>query len=104
MKLENLLRKQLEREIEHLSELEVGSEEYCKCMDRLNIVEDKLADLDKFEDNRKDRIIKNILDGAKTVGGFVLPIIGLVCITAVEKEITFTGALRDYTKLFIPRR
>jgi hypothetical protein len=73
-------------------------------MNRLNTLEEKIADLDKFEDNRKDRIIKNIFDGIKTFTGFAMPIIGLVAITAVEKEITFTGSLRDYAKLFIPRR
>lgn len=52
----------------------------------------------------KDRLIRNILEGVKIGSGIVLPIIGLITITAVEKDITFTGSLREYTRYFLPKK
>lgn len=111
-----LLLKQIERESEYLAGHEVGTEEYNKSLTRLITLEEKLADLEKFEfesvrkdqqiaDEKKDRIVKNIIDGAKfVIGGVVIPVVGLVCITATEKDTTFTGALKEYTRFFIPKK
>ena len=52
----------------------------------------------------KDRLIRNVLEGVKVGSGIVLPIIGLVAITAVEKDTTFTGSLREYTRYFLPKK
>ena len=52
----------------------------------------------------KDRLIRNILEGVKVGSGIILPIIGLVAITAVEKDTTFTGSLREYTRYFLPKK
>lgn len=52
----------------------------------------------------KDRLIRNVLEGIKIGSGIVLPIIGLITITAVEKDITFTGSLREYTRYFLPKK
>lgn len=86
-----------EREEKRLSSLEIGTEEYNGCFHRILEITKQLGE-------NEDRWLKNILDGAKVVGGVVLPLIGLVGITAVEKDITFTGALRDYTKCFLPKK
>ena len=104
MDLKTLLREQIERESEHLSKLEVGTEEYCKSQDRLNILEDKMTDLVKFDDTKKDRTIKNVIEGVKTAGGIVLPVIGLVAITAFEKNDSFTTSLRGFVNCFIPKK
>ena len=58
----------------------------------------------QMEENRKDRKIKNIFEGIKLASGVIVPMIGLVAITAAEKEITFCGALRGYVNLFIPKK
>lgn len=151
MDLKTLLLEDIEREHEHLLNLNVGDEEYNASMKRLNILEDKLFDLEKLEaetavknrqtnleqekfefestmkrklsdleqekfkfeteakdkqskDEKKDRFIRNVLEGVKVGSGIVIPIIGLVWITAAEKEITFTGALKGYASLFVPKK
>lgn len=97
MKLKKLLMEQITREKEYLDKHEVGTEEYCKSMDRLNVLEDKLEKLNSES-------AKNLIEYVKIGTGVAVPIIGLVCITATEKDSTFTGALKDYTKLFIPKK
>jgi hypothetical protein len=115
MDLKSLLREQIERESSYLKDQEVGTDEYNSSMDRLSTLEDKLADLEQSEsdaarkdkqmaEDRKDRLIKNSIEGAKTVGSFVLPIIGLVAITAFEKGDTFTTSLRGFVNCFIPKK
>ncbi len=72
-------------------------------------------EIDKFEfeteiknkqmnDDKKDRLVRTIIEGVKIGTGVVVPIIGLVWITAAEKEITFTGALKGYASLFVPKK
>lgn len=104
MDLKTLLREQIEREYAHLGKHEPGTEEYCKSQERLNVLEDKMTDLEKFEDNRKDRTVKNVIEGVKTAGGIVLPVIGLVAITAFEKNDTFTTSLKGFVNCFIPKK
>ena len=104
MDLKTLLREQIEREVQHIAELEVGTQEYNESMSRLNVLEDKLAELEKCDMDRKDRKVKNIIEGVKTGGSIVLPIIGLVAITAFEKSETFTTSLRGIVNCFIPKK
>lgn len=93
----------IERERAYLAEQETGSPEYCASQKRLMDLE-KLAQEIRTGDVTWERIFKIALETIKVIGGIVLPIIGLVCITAAEKDIAFTGALRDYTKLFLPKK
>ena len=115
MELKTLLYDDIEREHDYLSEQEVGSEEYNSSLKRLSDLEAKLFDLEKFEsetamrneqmqDEKKDRLIKNIFEGVKIGSGIVVPIIGLVAITAFEKDDTFTSALKGYVNCFIPKK
>ena len=109
------LMEQIERVREYLAEQEVGTNEYVSATSQLVTLEKLLFEMEKSEseaemkqqemsENKKSRFTGLVLEGVKTVGGIVLPLIGLVCITATEKDTTFTGALRDYTKLFIPKK
>lgn len=116
METKKLLMDQIKRENEYLAEQEVGTETYNDSLKRLNTLEDKLIELEKFEaesarkdkqmkDEKKDRKIGIVIDVSKFVVGTVaIPIIGLVCITATEKDTTFTGALREYTRYFLPKK
>lgn len=92
-----LLMEQYERELNHLAEQEDGSEEYVASLYRLMDIEKQLA-------SHKEWVSKTALETGKVVSGVVVPIIGLVAITAAEKEISFVGALRDYTKYFLPKK
>lgn len=104
MEQKTLLRERYEREYEYLSKQEVGSDEYNASMSRLNILEDKLNDQERFKKERKDRLFSNINEGVKTASGIVLPLVGLVAITAFEKNDTFTTSLRGIVNCFLPRK
>ena len=117
-----LLMQLIEREKAYFDSLKPDDEEYAKSQTRLMKLNSQLTDLEKTEEElekskaelelskdtskkeNKDRFIKNIMEGVKIGSGIILPIVGLVGITAVEKEITFTGALREYTRYFLPKK
>ena len=117
-----LLMQLIEREKVYFDSLKPDDEEYAKSQTRLMKLNSQLTDLEKTEvelekskeelelsketskKENKDRFIKNIMEGVKIGSGIILPIVGLVGITAVEKEITFTGALREYTRYFLPKK
>ena len=93
-------------------ELEISREKLEITKGELEISREKLeltkAELEVTKDvsvkEDKDRLIRNVLEGVKVGSGIILPIIGLVAITAVEKDITFTGSLREYTRYFLPKK
>ena len=124
-----LLLNLIEREQTYFESQKPGSEEYVDSQARLVKLSSQLADLEKTETElktteekleitkaelevtkdvslkeNKDRLIRNILEGVKVGSGIILPIIGLVAITAVEKDTTFTGSLREYTRYFLPNK
>lgn len=115
MKLRTLLSEQIKRERTFLDECEVGTDEYNESTKRLNTLEDKLADLEKTEaealrkdkqmrEDKKDRFVKNVIEGVKVFFGVVTPFVGLVAITAFEKNDTFTSALKGYVNCFLPKK
>lgn len=97
MRSKALLMEQIERERTYLEAQKTGSEEYVASQNRLMSLLKQLSDID-------DQAGRFIAETIKMANAFALPIIGLVWITASEKEITFTGALRDYTKCFLPAK
>ena len=124
-----LLLNLIEREQYYFESQKPGSEEYVDSQSRLMKLSSQLADLEKTETElktteekleiskaklevtkdvsvkeNKDRLIRHILEGVKVGSGIILPIIGLVAITAVEKDTTFTGSLREYTRYFLPNK
>lgn len=103
MKLRALLEEQIEREREYLSHCLPGSDEYDASTKRLNILEDKLADLEKHESDKKSKLVGNILEGVKVAGGIALPIIGFVVVTAFEKDDSFSSSLKGVINCFIPK-
>lgn len=115
MELKTLLHEDIERERTFMQAQAVGSEEYNASFKRLCELENKLLELEKFEsettlkdeqlkDEKKDRTIKYVFEGVKIASGVVLPVIGLVCITAFEKNDTFTSALKGYINCFVPKK
>ena len=124
-----LLLNLIEREQNYFDDQSPGDEEYVNSQKRLMNLKSQLTDLEKTEaelkttgekleiakaelevtkdvsvKEDKDRLIRNVLEGIKIGSGIVLPIIGLIAITAVEKDITFTGSLREYTRYFLPKK
>lgn len=115
MNLKVLLKEQIEREYTYLMEQGVGTQEYNDSMERLNNLESKMAELEhydldaarrdkQFEEERKARKHNLYLEIVKIGTGVGLPLIGLVAITAFEKEDTFTSALKGYVNCFIPKK
>ena len=105
MQSEKMILELIERERLYLNSCEVGTDEYNASLQRITTLEERLADLEKFKKDQTDRIVKNFIEAGKfIIGGVVVPVIGLVCITASEKDISFTGALKEYTRLFIPKK
>ena len=106
-----LLLNLIEREQNYFDSQESGSEEYVNSQARLMKLNSQLTELEKAESEKeasakdqKNTLIRNVLEGVKVGSGIVLPIIGLVAITAVEKDTTFTGSLREYTRYFLPKK
>lgn len=115
MELKTILREQIERECTYANDQEVGTEEYNASLKRLSDLENKLIEIEKIEseaarrdeqtqDERKDRRVRNIFEGIKIGSSILVPMVGLVCITAFEKDSTFTSALKGYVNLFIPKK
>ena len=110
-----LLLNLIEREQIYFENQKPGSEEYVDSQTRLMKLNAQLTELEKAEEDlklskdttakdQKNTLIRNVLEGVKVGSGIVLPIIGLVAITAVEKDTTFTGSLREYTRYFLPKK
>lgn len=95
----NALKVAYERENAHLAEQEVGSEEYKASLQRLMAIQEAMNN-----PNNKKWIVEMTIEGVKVATGIIMPAIGLIWITAAEKDITFTGALREYTKYFFPKK
>ena len=93
----------IERERTYLAEQEVGSPEYCASQKRLMDLEKLLKEVNTG-DASWERIFKIALETLKVVGGIAIPIFGTIYIAALEKDITFTGALREIPKLILPKR
>ena len=106
-----LLSNLIEREQNYFDSQESGSEEYVNSQARLMKLNSQLTELEKAEaekeasaKDQKNTLIRNVLEGVKVGSGIILPIIGLVAITAVEKDTTFTYSLREYTRYFLPKK
>ena len=116
MKQKELLAKQIEREEKYCEEQNVGTKEYAESFDRLSSLRKELSDLEKTEaenerrnrelaDTKKDRRVKNTLEGIKIIGGgIIMPCIGYVVVTAFEKNDSFTSSLKRVVDCFVPNK
>lgn len=125
--IENLLYDEIETEFDKLSQLEVGTEQHKAAADTLVKLMDRAIELDKVEieckdkeatreseqllkeqqmkDEKKDRLVKNIIGAA----GVVLPLIVTIWGTKVsmrfEKEDSFTTIMgRGFIQKLLPKK
>ena len=115
MEVKTLLNEQIERERLFLKSQEVGTDEYNDSMKRLCILEDKLLELKKFEvdsaskvqqlnDENKNNKVKNRIEIAKIVVGVITSFGGLALIEMYQKDDTFTGVMKGWLNVFMPKK
>ena len=127
MNIETLLYDAIETDFETLANAEVGSDERRATVDELTKLMDRMIEMEKvnndckdkteirendqavkvqqLEDDRKDRIVKNIMGAA----GIVLPLLVTIWGTKVslkfEEEGTFTTIMgRGFIQKLLPRK
>lgn len=90
-----LLLKEIDREFNYLNKQEVGSDEYNESLNRFNTLVDKLAEIEKAEDEQEDRRKNKIIDIVKFVVSGVISIAMAVYILKFEQTGSITTALRS---------
>lgn len=95
MNSKTLLLREINREFEYLNSKDVGSDEYNKSLERFNTLVDKLADLEKFEEEKQDRHENKIIEIVKFVVSGVISITMAVFILRFEQTGSITTALRS---------
>ena len=127
MSIEALLHDEIETEFEALRSVELGSDKYKTTVDGLTKLMDRAIEISKFDtersykakvqeneellkkqqlkDERKDRLVKNLIG----VGGVVLPLIVTIWGTKVslkfEEEGTFTTIMgRGFVNKLLPKK
>lgn len=103
MDSKKMLLKQIDKVTEAIEGYKVGSEEYEKGLKQLQSLLESLAETEKFEKEQKNEKQKFVVKCTEVGAGILLPIIGLVAITAKEEGISFTGALKGYAQMFVPK-
>ena len=116
MNIETLLYDEIETEFAKLRGMDPGSEEFKATVDGLTKFMDRAIEIDKneseqtvkklqLEDEKKDRLIKNILGAA----GIILPLLVTIWGTKVslkfEEEGTFTTIMgRGFINKLLPKK
>ena len=125
--IETLLHDEIETEFNKLSELEPGSEEHKATLDGLTKLVDRAIDLEKIEvdcedkaaareseqlleqqkmeEEKKDRLVKNILGAAGVVLPLIVTIWGTVVSLKFEEEGTITTQMgRGFIQRLFPKK
>lgn len=124
MRIDNLLNEEIRLELEELSKMEVGTDNYRSTVDGVTKLMDRAIELEKIDvqhelesgkqeferrfkhmqmaEDRKDRLVKNLI----TIGGILIPSVitiwGTCATINFEKEgtITSTAGRKFFNKLF----
>lgn len=115
MEVKTLLNEQIERERTFMQDQAVGSEEYNNSLKRLVTLEEKLFELEKFEfesvkekeraqAEKKSEKIKNGIEICKIAVGVLTSFGGLALIEMYQKEDTFTGVMKSWLNVFMPKK
>lgn len=105
MNIEELYAKEISAEFGNLEDLEAGSEEYCKTVDGIAKLTDKLVDLkkldiesqqmeieqQKMDEERKDRKVKNGIGIAGIAVPSGITVLGMVLMFLFEERGTIVG-------------
>lgn len=120
MSLRTEIREEVQNELKELRKMQLGSEEYRSTVDGVTKLVDRVNEMDKLDNERqvqaeihenemelkraqmkeekKDRIIKNVLTGFSIVGSIAVAVWGTVYCTDFEREGSYTtSAGRKHT-------
>ena len=123
MKVETLLREEIQNEFNQLSKMELGTEQYEKTVNGLAKLMDKAIEIEKFnveceekskeydlkctqsEEDKKDRLIKNIIAGAGVAIPSILTVWGTIKSIKFEQEGTITTIMgRGFINKLLPKK
>lgn len=91
------LKEMIRIEWEYFKTLEVGSPEYTQSQERLMKLTKQLTE-------QKGSTWEAGIEIVRVIGQIGLPVVGLVVITAFEKNDTFTSSLKRFVDCFLPKR
>lgn len=127
MNIETMMHEEIQSELEELSKIKVGSEEYKTAVDGITKLTDRVIEMSKsdrekeakdrdreietnlkiqqMEEERKDRIIKNIIAVTGIAVPTVVTIWGTVKSIEFEKEGTITTIMgRGFIQKLLPKK
>jgi hypothetical protein len=103
MDSKKMLLEQIEKVKKAMEGFEAGSEEYDKLLKQYQSLLDSLAEMEKAEKEQSNEAKKFVIKCVEVGSAIALPLIGLAAITNAEKGLTFTGALKGYAQMFVPK-
>lgn len=127
MSIKTLLDDEIREEIENLRDVEAGTDKHKAAVDALTKLLDRSIEMDKndieatdrydrqksetelkqkqIEEDRKDRIVKNVLTGISVIGGFGLTIWGTCKSIKFEETGTITTIMgRGFIQKLLPKK
>ena len=127
MSIKSLVDEEIRSEIEEISKIEVGSEKHKASVDALAKLLDKSIELERLDveaqekyesriaenelkmkqlkDEKRDRIVKNVLTGVSVVGGFGVTIWGtLKSLKFEEKGVVTSIVGRGFIQKLLPKK
>lgn len=127
MSIKTLLDDEIREEIENLKDVEAGTDKHKAAVDALTKLLDRSIEMDKndieatdrydrqksetelkqkqIEEDRKDRIVKNVLTGISVIGGFGLTIWGTCKSIKFEETGTITTIMgRGFIQKLLPKK
>lgn len=123
MSIQTLLHEEIKDEFSNLKKMELGSETYKTTVDGLTKLVDRAIELEKIdveqneayenrqvelskiEDDRKDRIVRNVLTGAGIIVPAALTVWGTIKSIKFEKDGTITTIMgRGFIQKLLPKK
>ena len=127
MSIKRLVDEEIRSEIEEISKIEVGSEKHKASVDALAKLLDKSIELERLDveaqekyesriaenelkmkqlkDEKRDRIVKNVLTGVSVVGGFGVTIWGTLKSLKFEENGVVTSIVgRGFIQKLLPKK
>lgn len=111
-----LVNEEIKDELSLVRSLQYGSDEYQTAINTTTKLMDKQIEMEKLRtDNehkliemkseKKDRIVKNVLNGVGIVGGFALTVWGTVYSTKFEQDGSYTTIMgRGFISKLLPKK